>query len=193
MTRSALMLLAFVAVTFTACERRAGGGTAQTMSVSQPSAQQLDQIPLGAPPGQPVSIAASIANPYEGQAQAAVEGKSLFGAMNCVYCHASGGGGLIGPPLNGDAWRYGGTPAEIFKSIHDGRPKGMPAWGGRLPSSEIWKLVAYIETLDNGVPAGPSVRDEAPPGSPAGPLAMKPATVDGLVVARKSDADDGRP
>jgi cytochrome c oxidase cbb3-type subunit 3 len=55
----------------------------------------------------------------------------------------------MGPPLNNTGWRYGGTPAELYRSIHDGRPGGMPAWGARLPPEQIWKLVAYLQTLAN--------------------------------------------
>ena len=81
------------------------------------------------PPGERATAAQTIANPFEGDADAIARGKVLYGSMNCVYCHGAGGAGLMGPPLNAHGWRYGGTPAEIFNSIHDGRPKGMPAWG----------------------------------------------------------------
>ena len=112
-----------------------------------PSDQALHQIPLGAPPGEPTSVATSVQNPFEGDAQAVAQGKALFSAMNCVYCHGAQGSGLMGPALDAPGWRYGGTPAQIYNSIHDGRPKGMPAWGGRLPPEQIWRLVAYIESL----------------------------------------------
>ena len=53
----------------------------------------------------------------------------------------------MGPNLTDAYWRYGGTPAAIYKSISEGRPQGMPSWGLALPSQEIWKIVAYIATL----------------------------------------------
>ncbi len=94
-----------------------------------------------------------------------MRGKALFGAMNCSYCHGVGATGLMGPPLNGRGWRYGGTPVELYKSIHDGRPQGMPAWGDRLPPQEIWRLVAYIESLGGATPpATPQMAKLAPPG-----------------------------
>ena len=126
-------------------------------------------------PGQPVSIASEIRNPFEGDTGAIQDGQKLFSAMNCVYCHGSQGSGLIGPSLNAPGWRYGGTPAEIYNSIHDGRPKGMPAWGSRLPPDQIWKLVAYIESLGAAEPpataemvtlAGPQLSTTGP--EPAG-------------------------
>ncbi|HEX4096667.1 MAG TPA: c-type cytochrome [Caulobacteraceae bacterium] len=143
--RLALMLL--IALTASACDRVRGDSTTGGAPAAVPSDATLNSIPMGAPPGQPVSVATRIANPCQGNAQAAAEGKQLFGAMNCVYCHGAEASGLMGPPLNNSGWRYGGTPAEIYRSIHDGRPGGMPAWGGRLPPDQIWKLVTYLQTL----------------------------------------------
>jgi cytochrome c oxidase cbb3-type subunit 3 len=151
-TRPALAALAVSVLLLAGCGPRHGGSTAPARPARIPADQLLNQIPLGAPPGQPVSVAANIANPFEGDAQAIQEGKSLFSAMNCVYCHGAQASGLIGPSLDGQGWRYGGTPAEIYNSIHDGRPKGMPAWGARLPPDQIWKLVAYVESLGGAEP-----------------------------------------
>jgi len=142
---AALALLAILATT--GCGRMRGDSTTGGTPAQVPSDARLDSIPMGAPPGNPLNVASRIANPFAGDAQAAAEGKQLFGAMNCVYCHGAEASGLMGPPLNNSGWRYGGSPAEIYRSIHDGRPKGMPAWGGRLPPEQIWKLVAYLQTL----------------------------------------------
>src|SRR4051812_46977932 len=54
------------------------------------------------------------------------EGKQLYEWFNCVGCHAHGGGD-IGPPLMDTKWVYGSDPAQIFTSIVEGRPNGMPA------------------------------------------------------------------
>jgi cytochrome c oxidase cbb3-type subunit 3 len=144
-SRLALLFLAAAAVA--GCDRVHGDSTTGGAPAQVPADATLNAIPLGAPPGQPVSIAGKIGNPFAGNAQAAAEGKQLFGAMNCVYCHGAEASGLMGPALNNTGWRYGGTPAEIYRSIHDGRPGGMPAWGGRLPPDQIWKLVTYLQTL----------------------------------------------
>lgn len=143
--RLALLVLALGALA--GCDRVRGDSTTGGVPAQVPSDASLNSIPLGAPPGNPLNVAERIANPFAGNAQAAAEGKQLFGAMNCVYCHGAEASGLMGPPLNNSGWRYGGTPAEIYRSIHDGRPQGMPAWGGRLPPDQIWKLVAYLQTL----------------------------------------------
>jgi cytochrome c oxidase cbb3-type subunit 3 len=151
-----LILLLGLAVT--ACGRTHGGSTAGSQAARIPADQTLNSIPLGAPPGEPSSIAASISNPFEGDAAAIQDGKHLFGQMNCVYCHGAHASGLMGPSLEGPGWRYGGSPAEIYNSIHDGRPKAMPAWGARLPPDQIWKIVAYVESLGGAEPpAQPSM------------------------------------
>jgi cytochrome c oxidase cbb3-type subunit 3 len=153
MTFRPVLMASFVAALgLCGCDGAHGGSTAKSPAAQIPADQTLNRIPLGAPPGEPVSIASAISNPFEGSPQAIQEGKQLFASMNCVYCHGAQASGLMGPSLNAPGWRYGGTPAEIYNSIHDGRPKGMPAWGARLPPDQIWKLVAYIESLGGAEP-----------------------------------------
>ncbi|HEV7488134.1 MAG TPA: c-type cytochrome [Thermoanaerobaculia bacterium] len=89
---------------------------------------------------------AEVANPYEGNALAISEGKRLFSAYNCVGCHANGGGGM-GPPLMDSQWIYGSDPQNIFATIVEGRPNGMPSFGGRIPDQQVWQLVAYVRSL----------------------------------------------
>jgi hypothetical protein len=52
-----------------------------------------------------------------------------------------------GPSLRDSSWYYGGDEASIFASIAEGRQHGMPAWGSKLPESDIWKIVTYIKSL----------------------------------------------
>ena len=68
--------------------------------------------------------------------------------MNCTGCHANGGGG-IGPPLMDAEWRYGSAPGDIYRSIVEGRPNGMPAFGKRLTEDEIWQLHAFVKSTDH--------------------------------------------
>lgn len=93
---------------------------------------------------------ASLKNPYEGNAQRIAEGGKLFVAYNCLDCHGAEGSGAMGPSLQDSRWHFGGTPGDVFQSIYEGRPDGMPAWGGRISDDEIWRLVAYVRTLANG-------------------------------------------
>jgi cytochrome c oxidase cbb3-type subunit 3 len=103
---------------------------------------------------------------FEENAYMVGEGKRLFSAFNCVGCHAHGGGGM-GPPLIDDQWIYGHQPAQIFRTIVEGRPNGMPSFGGKIPSFQIWQLAAYVRSLGGLVPAdAASGRDDDLHGGP---------------------------
>ncbi len=97
--------------------------------------------------GKPATAGDSLRNPYAGQQKSATEGGKLFVSMNCDGCHGGGATGFVGPSLSDGRWRYGGNDGEIFQSINDGRPKGMPAFGGLLSPEIIWKLVTYLQSL----------------------------------------------
>ncbi len=92
-----------------------------------------------------------IPGPYAENAYAIAEGQRLYRWFNCAGCHFRGGGG-IGPPLMDEQWIYGSAPANIFATIVEGRPNGMPSFRGRLPDYQIWQLVAYVRSL-NGLVA----------------------------------------
>jgi cytochrome c oxidase cbb3-type subunit 3 len=83
---------------------------------------------------------------YEANAYAISEGQRLYNWFNCVGCHAHGGG-AIGPPLMDDVWIYGSEPANIFASIVEGRPNGMPAFRGKIADYQVWQIVAYVRSL----------------------------------------------
>jgi cytochrome c oxidase cbb3-type subunit III len=83
---------------------------------------------------------------YEGNAYHVSEGKRLYMWFNCYGCHASGGGDS-GPPLMDDRWIYGGEIDQIYLTIVQGRPNGMPAFGGKIPSQQIWQLAAYVRSM----------------------------------------------
>jgi cytochrome c oxidase cbb3-type subunit 3 len=74
------------------------------------------------------------------------EGKRLYNQMNCSGCHFQGGGG-IGPPLMDAEWIYGSAPQNIFETIVEGRPNGMPAFHGKLGNDQVWQLVAYVRSM----------------------------------------------
>ena len=83
---------------------------------------------------------------YERDAWDVAQGKQLFQWMNCTGCHSHGGGGM-GPALSDDRWIYGGKLQQIYSSIRDGRPNGMPAWRTRLTDQQIWQLAAYVRSM----------------------------------------------
>lgn len=102
---------------------------------------------------------------YEGNPYYIEEGHRLFLWYNCVGCHSNGGGGM-GPPFINAHWHFGGRLDQIFASIYQGRPKGMPYWGGKIPDGQIWELAAFVKSLSSGSPQTPG----PVPKPPAGPV-----------------------
>jgi cytochrome c oxidase cbb3-type subunit 3 len=92
----------------------------------------------------------TLKNPREHDPRAIDEGKELFVSYNCVDCHGDDGSGAMGPALDDGRWHFGGTAGEVYESISEGRPDGMPAWGGRIADREIWALVKYVRSLSTG-------------------------------------------
>jgi cytochrome c oxidase cbb3-type subunit 3 len=87
---------------------------------------------------------------YERNASAIAKGQQLFVWMNCVGCHSHGGGGM-GPALMDENWLYGGRIDQVAASILEGRPRGMPAWKGKLTEQQMWQLAAYVRSLSGQV------------------------------------------
>jgi cytochrome c oxidase cbb3-type subunit 3 len=90
-------------------------------------------------------------SPFQHNAYGTAEGKRLFDAYNCSGCHAHGGGGM-GPALMDDEWIYGSNPANIFATIVEGRPNGMPSFRNKIPDQQVWQLVAYIQSMSGQEP-----------------------------------------
>jgi cytochrome c oxidase cbb3-type subunit 3 len=109
---------------------------------------------------------------YDNNAPAISEGQFLFSKMNCVGCHAHGGG-AIGPALMDDEWRYGGRIDQIATSIAEGRPNGMPSWRSKLTDDQIWKLAAYVRSL-SGQPSKDAVSSRSEAMSSTTPQTLTP-------------------
>ncbi len=90
-------------------------------------------------------------SPYLENGWAISEGKRLFSAFNCTGCHGHGGGGS-GPALMDGKWIYGSEPANIYQTIVEGRPNGMPRFAGVLREQQVWQLAAYVRSLGGLVP-----------------------------------------
>jgi cytochrome c oxidase cbb3-type subunit 3 len=108
----------------------------------------------------PASVNAPAKNRYEENAYAVSQGQTWFKAYNCSGCHGGGGGGGMGPPLMDNKWRYGAEPENVFQSISQGRPNGMPAFGEHVPEDQIWQLVAYVRSLSG------QLREDVAPSRP---------------------------
>jgi cytochrome c oxidase cbb3-type subunit III len=134
-------LIAMALVSLTSCKREtrrfresppsATPGGAVRVSALQPGVMQDTTHPR---------------NVYEGNAYAVSEGQRLFNWYNCSGCHANGGGGM-GPPLMDDEWIYGAGPEQIYTTIVQGRPNGMPSFAGKVPAQQVWQLVAYVRSM----------------------------------------------
>jgi cytochrome c oxidase cbb3-type subunit 3 len=100
------------------------------------------------PAGFPLAVTpVAVRNPYDGNQDAIKTGGQLFIAYNCLDCHGAEGSGAMGPSFQDGRWHFGGAPGEVFESIYQGRPDGMPAWGGRISNDQIWMLTAYVRSL----------------------------------------------
>ena len=99
-------------------------------------------------------------SPFQENAFGISEGKRLFSAYNCSGCHANGGGS-IGPALMDDQWIYGYEAHNIYETIVQGRPNGMPSFRNKIPDYEVWELVAFVQAMSAQVPIGAAPgRDE---------------------------------
>lgn len=86
------------------------------------------------------------AQEYEGNAYHIANGQKYYKWFNCNGCHANGGG-AIGPALMDQDWRYGGEIQQIYATIVQGRPNGMPSFRDKIPETQVWEIAAYVRTL----------------------------------------------
>lgn len=80
------------------------------------------------------------------------QGKIYYAQFNCAGCHAPGGGGGMGPPLNDGEWIYGSDPENIVATIIEGRPNGMPSFRGKINQAQLWQLSAFVRSLSGLTP-----------------------------------------
>ena len=154
-TLLSIFALAVATVVTTACSESHADKAAPT--AQEPTTAQTPTGTLPAPPsvaydahvsaGGIAPAGAVMHNPFTNNKDAAAAGEKFFTAMNCDGCHGGGATGWVGPSLSARRWRYGGSDGAVYHSIFYGRPKGMPAFGGILPSDDIWRIVTYLRTL----------------------------------------------
>jgi cytochrome c oxidase cbb3-type subunit III len=134
----------------------------------------------------PANIVSTLAG-YQNNAYAINEGKRLFDSYNCSGCHAHGGG-AIGPPLMDQRWIYGSDPANVFATIVEGRPNGMPSFRGKVPDFQVAELVAYVRSMTGlaGGLWGPGRNDSMNVKKPE-------SRVDPLTPVRQETQQEGQP
>src|SRR3954467_10911947 len=142
-----ITILTFVAfgLALISCEREERGFRVQPPSADRINSKTLTDLQ----PGTKLPVS-EVKNEYEGNAYAVSEGKRLFSAYNCNGCHSQGGGGM-GPPLMDARWIYGSRPEQIFSTIVEGRPNGMPSFRNKIPDFQVWQLAAYVRSLSGQV------------------------------------------
>jgi cytochrome c oxidase cbb3-type subunit 3 len=129
------------ALAFAGCRRERRDNPTADVS-GTPSGVVVSDLRAG---GVPANITGTLAA-YQDNAYAINEGKRLFDNYNCTGCHAHGGG-AIGPALMDERWIYGSAPANVFATIVEGRPNGMPSFRGKVPDFQVAELVAYVRSM----------------------------------------------
>ena len=169
-----IILVGFFAV-FVACEREERGFRVKTPDSNRIASKRLTDFQAGQTTATPEQT-----NDYEKNAYALSEGKRLFQQMNCSGCHLHGGGG-IGPALMDDKWIYGSHSDQVFSTIVEGRPNGMPSFRGKLPDYQVWQLAAYVRSLSGQAPkdAAPGRDDDMQTGKPENSTHRQPNTNSG--------------
>lgn len=153
-----LATCAAAAVALCGCQREDREYRGTPAPETAPAPPRQSALSPGGPPSPPPTDPRG--RHYESNAYDINQGQRLYRWFNCNGCHAAGGGDA-GPALMDAEWRYGGDIEHIYDSIAHGRPNGMPAFGDKIPSQQIWQLSAYVRSLGGNVPrdAAPS-RDE---------------------------------
>lgn len=148
---AALGLAALVGIGAVLAQERETAQQQQQAATSEQEEQLfIPQVPFAPGPDEPVWKRSASAADYDGNEEMIQAGQQLYAAMNCVGCHANGGGGM-GPPLIDDTWIYGSSIEHIVSSIREGRPNGMPSYRGRLPDEQIWQIAAYVRSMSQEV------------------------------------------
>jgi cytochrome c oxidase cbb3-type subunit III len=138
--RAGIAVALVLATAITAgCQREQRRFSEVSPSSARPDTLRMSQL-------QPGGARPAAAGPYDANGWGVAEGQRLYTWFNCVGCHAQGGGG-IGPPLMDDKWIYGSEPANVYASIVQGRPNGMPSFAGKIGDAQVWQLVAYVRSM----------------------------------------------
>jgi cytochrome c oxidase cbb3-type subunit III len=140
--RPSVFLLMIAAIALAGCKREE-----RRFREVPPAADVTSNVVMGSLQPGPSLVSVGTEHPYDKNAYAIAQGKRLYVQMNCAGCHGLGGGGGIGPPLMDAKWIYGADPSNIFSTIVEGRPNGMPSWKGKLSNDQVWQLTAYVRDL----------------------------------------------
>ena len=163
--RGRLILLALLLAATASCKREERDSRAQPAADESNVQATVSGLRLGGQPPPPTPEHER----YTENAFQTGEGKRLFAWFNCSGCHANGGGGM-GPPLMDDRWIYGSEPQNIYATIVEGRPNGMPSFRGKVPDSQVWQLPGRNDDMtphpsEQSLPPQTPVPSSVPPAS----------------------------
>jgi cytochrome c oxidase cbb3-type subunit 3 len=102
---------------------------------------------------------------YENNRYEMSEGGRMFRWFGCDGCHTDPAPGYL-DLADGD-WRAGGSTAEIYRSIAQGRP-GMPAYAARITPQQTWQIAGYVRGLAALKPEQRRRSSDALKGEPSG-------------------------
>jgi cytochrome c oxidase cbb3-type subunit III len=157
-----VMLASAIVLGLTGCKREERRFSEPASTSAPVDSIRLSQLQAGS-----TNAPIPVKNSYEENAYAVAQGQRLFTWFNCAGCHSHGGGGM-GPALMDDKWIYGSDPQNIFATIVQGRPNGMPSFAGKIPEAQVWQIVAYVRSMSGQLRSdvAPSRSDTMSAGGP---------------------------
>ena len=112
-------------------------------------------------------------NPLGASPAVVADGERLFG-RTCQTRHGPGAQGDRGPSLTTPTLVHGASDEDLYRTIRDGIRGSQMTRFGDLGDDQIWRLVAYIQSLRGAGSAAP--RAGARAGTPAPPPQFVVAT-----------------
>lgn len=113
----------------------------QKKGEAEPSAELQTQI------DEQVKLLAPYVDKLADDPEAQKIGNRLF-LQNCALCHGSNAKGSLGyPDLTDNDWLYGGEPADVLLTIHNGRVGAMAAWQKQLGESGVRAAAEYVLSI----------------------------------------------
>ena len=77
--------------------------------------------------------------------EAVGSGKQIF-EVNCTACHKDGSGD-IGPNLTDNFWLYGNDIKDVFGTVKNGAPNGMPEHASKLNPVQLQQVASFVLSL----------------------------------------------
>ena len=146
-----LTVVVSVGLAFTVASARPAAGATQAQKKAAPvkstAPPENNAIPLKSIPAK---------NPIPTSENSIKAGRAVY-ARICRDCHGlqGKGDGIKAPPgskpanLTDAEWKYGGSDAEIFKTIKGGvKPFDvMEPWGKKISDTDIWNTINFLHDL----------------------------------------------